>query len=349
MTYFHRLAKLTRTRLWINNPTRLEADLAIAEGATGCTFNPSYSQKMLDHPEESAHAWEVMDSVIRTVADDEKAVAEFQRRMARPICDKFVPVFEDSNHQEGFVSIQGDPFREHDPSFIIDEARENLRVAPNICCKIPTTWSGLKAMEILISEMVPINATEIFAVQQGLDVGELYERLAPKGRPGPKLYYSHIAGVYDEYLHDYAQCNQIKISPGLLAQAGLIISRKLYMMVKEAGYPISFVGGGARALHHFTELVGGEVNLTVNWKGIADVLLEQNPFVVNRMFNAVPHMIIDELIEKLPDFKRGYLVNGIKVEDYNDFGPVKLFRQSFVNSWKRVVDLIKERRLAISN
>ena len=51
---------------------------------------------------------------------------------------------------------------------------------------------------------------------------------------------------------------------------------------------MSFIGGGARGLHHFTELVGGDVNLTINWVGTADALLEQNPPVISRIFNPVP-------------------------------------------------------------
>ncbi len=342
--YFHRVKRLTPSRFWINNPTRAEADRAIAEGATGCTLNPSYTQKMIDHPEEGAYARQVLDAVIREVGDDVEAVAEFQRRMAGPICEKFMPMFEESGQEHGYVSIQGDPIREHDPNVIIHEARANRKVAPNVCIKIPTTGSGLKAMETLVPEGTPINATEIFAVRQGLDLGELYERLVPKGEKGPKLYYSHIAGIYDDHLKAYVKENNVDIAEDVLVQAGLAASRKLYGLVKENGYRMEFIGGGARKLHHFTELVGGEVNLTINWVGTADKLLEQNPYVISRMFNPVDPAVLDELMEKLPDFKRGYEDDGIQVEEYDEFGPVELFRSSFVKSWQRVLDIIAERR-----
>lgn len=346
--YFHRVTRLTPTRFWINNPTRKEADLAIEAGATGCTCNPSYSQKMVDHPEEGLYARQILDAVIREVPDDVEAVAEFQRRLVKPICEKFLPIYEASQHDEGFVSIQGDPIREHDPNVIIHEAHANLKVAANVCIKIPTTGSGLKAMQTLIVEGTPINATEIFAVRQGLDLGELYEKLVPKDQKGPKLYYSHIAGIYDDHLRAYAQENQVDIAPDLLIQGGLAVSRKLYNLVKQAGYRMSFIGGGARGLHHFTELVGGDVNLTINWAGTADALLAQNPPVVSRIFNPVPPEVIDELAAKLPDFKRGYENDGIHVDEYDEFGPVELFRSSFVKSWQRVLDLIHARRVELA-
>lgn len=345
--YFHRVTELTPSKFWINNPTLNEANLAIEAGASGCTLNPSYTQKMIDHPEEGPYAHAILEQVIRDVTDDVEAAAEYQRRMAKPIAEKFLPIFEDTNGDEGHVSIQGDPIREGDADVIIHEARANRKVSPNVCIKIPTTASGLEAMKTLVPEGTVINATEIFAIQQGIDLGEMYEQLVPKGTQGPKLYYSHIAGIYDDYLNNYVKQNNVEIYPDLLVQAGLAASRKLYKLVKERGYRMSFIGGGARGLHHFTELVGGDVNLTINWVGTADKLLESNPPVVYRMFNPIPRRVEEELMAKLPDFRLGYVEGGISIEEYEEFGPVELFRSSFIKSWKRVLDLIREKRAAI--
>jgi hypothetical protein len=46
----------------------------------------------------------------------------------------------------------------------------------------------------------------------------------------------------------------------------------------------------------------------------------------------------------LPDFRRGYLDDGLAVEEFEGFGPVQLFRSSFIKSWKRVLEIIKDRR-----
>jgi transaldolase len=53
--------------------------------------------------------------------------------------------------------------------------------------------------------------------------------------------------------------------------------------------------------------------------------------------------VIDELMEKLPDFARGYLEDGLEIDEFEDFGPVQLFRSSFIKSWQRVLDLIGDR------
>ena len=70
--YFHRLTEMSPTRLWINNVTPAEAQLALEAGAVGCTQNPTYPHKMLTHPEDSGRCYSVLDSIIRTVKDDNR-------------------------------------------------------------------------------------------------------------------------------------------------------------------------------------------------------------------------------------------------------------------------------------
>ena len=103
-----------------------------------------------------------------------------------------------------------------------------------------------------------------------------------------------------------------------------------------------YIGGGARGLHHFTEMVGADCVITINWNGTADKLIEQDPPVVSRFFNATPHAVIDELCEKVSDFRKAYFINAITAEEYEDYGPVVLFRSSFEDAWKNAVKYIKE-------
>ena len=122
--YFIRVTRQSPTEFWINNPTRLHADMAISHGATGCTNNPSYTQKMLDHPVEAAYAQQILTETLRDCQDDNTAIAEYQRRMVKPIAEKFIPIFTRTHGSQGYVSIQGDPVREDDPDVIIREAIE---------------------------------------------------------------------------------------------------------------------------------------------------------------------------------------------------------------------------------
>ena len=332
--YFKRVMQQSPTMFWINNPTQPQADLAIEHGALGCTNNPSYTQKMLDHPEYSEYAYAILDGVLRDEPDDHKAAIEFQAQMVKPIAEKFMSVYKKTGGNHGYVSIQGDPFADHDPKDIVDQALYNRTISPNICCKIPLAEPGLEAIKQLVPKNVPMNSTEIFAVSQFIALAELYEKVARDSGKWPIMYMSHIAGIYDDFLRNYVKENDVQISPDVLHQAGLAVARKVYKIMTERAYKCIFVGGGARGLHHFTEVVGGRVCITINWVGTADKLLEQNPPVVFRLFNPV----------QLPDFKKGYLEDGLPVEDFEDFGPVQLFKSAFTKSWGRVLEIIKERR-----
>lgn len=345
--YFQRVHDLSPTMFWINNPTRQQADQAIEHGALGCTHNPSYTQKMIDHPEEKEYALGLLDEAIRETKTDVQAAILFQQKMVKPIAEKFMPMFEQSGGEHGWVSIQGDPIHDEDGEVIYEESLFNRPIAPNIVCKIPVTAPGIYAMKKLVPEGVPLNATEVFAVNQMVTICETYEQASKASGQKPKMFMSHIAGIYDDHFQAYVKEHAVDISRDVLWQAGLAVARKVYNILIERGYNATFIGGGARGLHHFTEMIGGKVVVTINWEGTADKLIAQDPPVVYRLFNPVPQKVIDELIEKLPDFRRGYLDDGLSVEEFEHFGPVLLFRSAFVKSWKRVLEVAKERRAAM--
>jgi transaldolase len=346
--YFHRVQRQSPTIFWINNPSRGEAERAIAAGAMGCTCNPSFCQKMLDHPEERLPTLSVLDSVLNETQDDSEAQSLLQRRLAAPILEKFRPLYESNPFRDGFVSLQGDPIREEDPNVILSEARENRAVAPNVCIKVPCTEAGLAAMEVLIAENTAINATEIMSIAQAIALCETWERAARNSCKRPVLFLSHIAGIFDDYLAKYVDQEKIDISRDVLWQAGLAVARKVYQVMQERGYSAIFIAGGARGLHHFTEMVGSRAVVTINWQGSADDLIKSNPPVVQRFFNPVPHRVIDELLEKLPDFRKAYLEDGLKVSEFGEFGGVEHFRHMFVGSWRRVLGDIAQRRIQLA-
>ena len=341
-SYFHRVTKQTPTRFWINNVTEKEAVLAINSGAVGCTQNPTYVWKQLDGPEKT-NILKKLDSIIKSEKEDNQVQIVLQRDLVAKISEKFMPLYSESNGKQGFVSIQGDPFKE-DLDSLLKFARFNREAGKNIMAKIPATEEGLEAIEILVSEKVPINATEVMAVKQALDVCEIYTKVASKMKDPALIYFSVITGIYDEYLTKKVKEERIDISDDIMWQAGISIAKKVYWMVKEKNYNVGFISGGARGLHHFTEMVGADCCVTINWEGTADKLIEQDPPVVQRFLQPTPYSVIDTLVEKVGDYRRAYFVNSIKPEEYEDFGPVKYFRNSFEEAWSRMNEFIKKRR-----
>jgi transaldolase len=161
------------------------------------------------------------------------------------------------------------------------------------------------------------------------------------------MYFSLITGIYDEWLHKEVEKQGIEISPDILYQAGMVIAKKVYRFVHDRGYELGFIGGGVRGLQHFTEMVGGDACITMNWGGTVDKLLELDQPVVARLFNPVQEHVLDELLAKVPMFRQAYMEDGLSVDEYEEYGPVRYFRDMFISAWNKTLEVIKERRAAL--
>lgn len=342
--YFQRVCEQTKTRFWINNPTPEEAKKAIEAGAISCTTNPTYASKMIKTESEYASCLRIINESLQETGDETKAAVIAQRKIAKPILDRFLPLYEKNPGEKGFVSIQGDPYSDEDPDSIIHDALADMKLSKNVIPKIPVTEAGLKALEILIGMDIPVIATEIMAVSQAICVWEIYQRVSKKTGKTPPLYTTHITGIFDEYLKNVTARDGVDISKDLLWQAGCIIARKQYRILKERNYPGIMLGGGARGLHHFTEMVGPDMHITINWKGTADRLISEDPPVVRRMDTPIPEDVVEELIEKVPDFAKAYLQDGLEISEFQDFGPVIFFRNMFIKAWDHLLQTIRECR-----
>ena len=342
--YFLRVQRETASRFWINNVTRKEARIALEAGAVGCTQNPSYVWKMLTSDEEKEFAEATLTNVFEQTKDDAEALVRTQRELVGTIASIFRPLYESSEGRLGYVSIQGDPF---DESFeaIMRMARDNRAKGSNIMIKIPVTMDGLKAVRQCIREGMPVNATEVMSLRQAMDLCDVYDDAIKGMKNPPRVYLSHIAGIFDEYLADATAKAGLDISTDHLFQAGKIVAQKICSYMDDRATEVGFINGGARGLHHFTEWVGANISTTINWKGTAEDLVKLNPPVVSRFDCPVPERVVDSLM-RIPDFAKAYLPEGLEPHDYEEYGPVVLFCSSFRKAWKSATARIGELRTA---
>jgi transaldolase len=342
--YFHRVQDETPTRFWINNPTLAQAKLAIEAGAQGCTTNPSYVSKLFSSEEDMRVVKRTIDLLISYEKNDSVVAAKVQGVMVRRLADLFLPLYKASKGSAGFVTVQGDPFEERSVEAIIREGVENRRLSENIMVKVPVTETGIEAIKYFVQQNIPIMATEVMGISQAVSICEAYKAASASSGKAPVFYVTHITGILDDYFKAYAAERGIRVSPEALRWAGLAIAKREYALLQERGYPTTMIGGGARKLEDFTELVGGKLAVTINWEGTADILIEQNGPVVSKIDVSVPEAIVTELKSAMPDFVRAWTIDGMKPSEYYDFGGVTLFRTSFMKGWKKLLDLIAERR-----
>jgi transaldolase len=339
--YISRVIRDTPTRVWINNPTGDELGMALAAGAVCGTTNPSYCSKLLQREAE------YIGLFVRTAAaeheDPDSAADAVYRKVTERFMSAFLPLYRKSSGTQGFVTMQDNPNRDDDADAIINAALRHGKVGENYMAKIPVIESGMEAMTYLIERDVPICATECFSVSQAIAMCELYEQASRKSGHSPPFFITHITGIFDEEMKATVTQQGIEIEPALVAQAGCIVARKIYGLIKERRYRTTLLGGGARGLEHFTEFVGGDMHVTLNWSTIQELIAADRP-VVSRIDTAVAGDIIEELSAKLPGFRCAYAEDGLSPEEFKGFAPLQRFRNSFLRGWSHLRTAIEDSR-----
>ena len=342
--YFHDVTAETPTRFWINNPTIKEAKLAIEAGAVGCTTNPAYSSKMLLDADESVIVKNLIREALPHYKNDDDVASVVQRSLVKRLTELFMPIYSRSNGKEGFVTIQCNPLLETGADYIISDGRESRKISPNIMVKIPVTDAGIAAIETLARENNPVMATEVMAVSQAISICEAYKSASVKSGNSPAFYVTHITGILDDYFREVVKLNNLSIPKEILSMAGISIAKKQYKLLKERNYPGRMLGGGARKLEDFTAFVGGDLSITINWKGFAEELIRTHPPVTSLINDLPDSKLVERLMSDLPDYKKAWDDSGMKEEEFFEYGGVELFRNSFIKGWNDLKSEIAAQR-----
>jgi transaldolase len=190
--------------IWMDNLSRNiiesgELQQAIADkGIRGITSNPAIFEKAIAGNQ-------VYDSAIEAGIEAHKSVQEIYEDLVftdiRNACDIFMPVYQETDGLDGYVSIEVPPNLAKDTASTIREARRYYQTIdrPNLMIKIPGTPEGLPAVEQAISEGMSINVTLLFAVQSYVDTAWAYIRgLEKRAAAGEDI--SKIASVASFFL-----------------------------------------------------------------------------------------------------------------------------------------------------
>lgn len=342
--YFRRVAQ-TGTQVWVNNPTLGDLEKSLEAGAINGTTNPAYGSKLLKS--EPDYIRGVIDGVVAQVPDDAEAADQVYQIISRRFMDKLLPLYESSGGTQGFVTMQDDPRRDERADWIVESTLRHAKVHRNYMAKIPVIESGMEAMSELVARDIPMCATEVFSVAQAVAMCEVYAEASAKSGKTPPFYLTHITGIYDEEIQAQVESQGVDIRPELVQQAGTIVMRKQYRVVKERGYATTMLGGGARGPHHFTEWVGGDTHITINWSTFEE-LMSLNAPIANRIDAVDSAEDIEELRAKVPDFRRAYDDDGLTAEEFANYAPLLRFRKNFTDGCDHVLREIAERRRTLS-
>ena len=128
--------------------------------------------------------------------DAEKIFWQLAVEDIKAACDAFLPLYEESNGGDGYVSIEVSPTLAHDTDKTVAQAEQLwVRVArPNLMVKIPATKEGIPAIRKTIAAGLNINVTLIFSLKRYAEVMDAYlSGLEDRANAGHPI--DHIASV----------------------------------------------------------------------------------------------------------------------------------------------------------
>jgi transaldolase len=335
------------TDYWNDSCSIKELTYAIERGAVGATSNPTI---VLDVLKQEMPLWrERIRQIIVENPDwtEEQVSWKLIEEMAVKGAMLLLPIFEREQGKKGRLSIQTNPTYYRNAQAITAQAIHFNSLAPNMQVKAPVTRAGIAAIEAATYAGVSINATVCFTIPQSLAVAEAVERGLQR-REAEGLDTQHMSpvctimvGRLDDWMQVQIKRDDIMVDPGVAHWAGIAAMKKAYGLYQERGYRARLLAAAYRHVLHWTELVGGDIILTIpfpwqkkfNASGIMPI---------ERMHEPVPQHILTELYEKLPDFRRAYDEDGLTVDEFDGYGATVRTLRGFIDSYHDLQAAVRE-------
>jgi transaldolase len=159
------------------------------DALTGMTSNPTIFEKAL----AEGHDY---DDQLGSAPAGMTALELFElveTSDVRDACDLFMPVYEQTNGGDGYVSIEVSPASANDANATVAEAQRlwSMVGRPNVMIKVPGTAEGSVAVRQLIAAGLNVNITLLFAIDAHRRVIEAYfaglEERLHAGKPIDRL------------------------------------------------------------------------------------------------------------------------------------------------------------------
>jgi len=163
------------------------------DGLRGMTSNPAIFEKAITGSNLYA---DILSSADAKALNAKGLFEKIAIRDVQDACDIFKSVYAESNHRDGYVSLEVSPYLANDTKGSIDEARRLWKAVnrPNVMIKVPATPEGIPAIRQLLEDGLNINITLLFAQSAYEQVAEAYVA-ALEARAAKGLENKNIASV----------------------------------------------------------------------------------------------------------------------------------------------------------
>ena len=342
-----RMVETTPTDFWNDSCVVAELGYAVERGATGATSNPTIVGEVLKKEKEH---WVPR---VREIAAEHATWSEVEitwaliEEMGIRGAGILAPVFAREDGRKGRLSLQTNPANYRDPVRMAEQAVHFATLAPNIQVKFPATAAGLVAIEEATARGVVINATVVFTVAQCIAAAEAVERGLRRfeAAGGDTSRFSPVCslmvGRLDDWMGVLVGRDDIALDPAAVSWAGVAAFKRAYGIFQERGYRTRLLSAAYRHRLHWTEFVGADVVLTMPYAWqvrFNNSGIDPEP----RIHIPVDQRYIDDLLLRVPDFRRAYEPNGMAPEEFERFGASARTLRSFVQSYHDLLGAVRD-------
>jgi len=342
-----RMVRDTPTDYWNDSCAVDELAYAIQRGASGATSNPSIVFEVLKKERsywvsrirEMAGAnptWNEIDQAWAVIED-----------MAVRAAGVLAPVFEREHGRKGRLSLQTNPVNYTSSDRMVNQAVRFSSLAPNIQVKFPATVAGISGMEEATARGVNVNATVCFTVAQAIAAAEAVERglhrLVQEGGDLASMtpVCTIMVGRLDDWMKVLVDRDDLAVDPTVPDWAGIATFKRAYEIFQERSYHARLLAAAYRHPLHWTELIGGDVILTVThrWQvRFNNSAIDPLP----RIAIPVDPWIVTELLTHFPDFRRAYEPDGLTIAEFDNYGATVRTLRSFINAYHDLTGAIRD-------
>jgi transaldolase len=338
----------TGTKLWLDSidPELVRKNRAL--GATGATSNPvivsdliktgRFDKRLAEHLagglDDEAIAWRMTDELVRSAQQE------------------FLPVWRDTNGNDGYVSFELDPLLE-DPAAKISVAERTTRYIvlgkqwssgqSNRMIKVPATEAGLAALEDLSAAGVTLNVTLVFSMRQYRAARDAIWRGAQ--RRGDLAKFKSVYSIFVSRVDQYTEQHVPSLSPAAQSQVGIVNAKQIWRenqrFWKEQKTPLAqemiFASTGTKNATDppwkYVEAFAGS-DIETNPPATNDAVQQSGRTFTRQVDQLPPQAVLDEIAAKVSSehLETTLMEEGVK---------------KFADPQKQLLNLIAEKRRSL--
>ena len=227
----------TGTKLWLDSVEPQLVTKNRALGATGATSNPIIVSDIV----KGGHYDEQIVELVDKGLDDDAIAWELDNRLVKQAQDVFLPAWEKTHGNDGYVSFEVDPLLEdvvkpvpHGQAVqrYVELGKKWAAGHRNRMIKVPATAAGLAALEDMAAAGITLNVTLIFSERQYKLARDAVWRGAQRRKTGPgdlKSVYSIFVSRVDVYTEKHVP----ELSPAAQGLVGIVNVKRLWRLNQE--------------------------------------------------------------------------------------------------------------------